>query len=189
MVNKQLAPEARLIGAAANVAAGRYQDALIDLNAADMSSEVDAQMWRTIARAEALDYAGARADALASEEVVAAYPTWVQTSFLMAGIRAGLETQDAELAARLLGKIDTATLDREMLTRYELYSGWLDEEQGRLDEALDTYGQVIAADVRPTRAEAIYQTLKLLDKMERLDPTRARRNTGRRGHGMARRRA
>ncbi|MBU1176590.1 MAG: hypothetical protein KKH72_14400 [Alphaproteobacteria bacterium] len=173
LVNKQLESELRLIRAAANVAAGRPEDALADLNGEDMSAEVDAVMWRTIARADSLDFAGARADALASEEIVSAYPNWVQTAFLMAGIRAGLETGDDELVARLLGKIDTATLDTEQLTRYEFYSGRLDEAQGRFDEALDTYGQVIAADVRPTRAEAIFQTLKLLDHMNRLDAVRA----------------
>ncbi len=173
LVNTQLIPEVRLVRAAANVVAGRGEDALTDLEDKDLSNQVDALMWRTIARAETSDYKGARADALASEDIISTYPSWVQSAFLMAGIRAGLETHDAELAARLLGKIDTATLDHDDLSRYELFSGRLDEEQGRNDEALDTYGQVIAADVRPTRAEAIYQTMALLNKMERLDPTRA----------------
>ena len=173
LMNKQLEGEVRLLRAAANTAAGRPQDALADLNNEALSAEVDALMWRTIARAQAFDFDGARADALASEEVVEAYPDWVQTAFLLAGIRAGLETEDAELVARLLGKIDTAKLDQDQITRYELYAGRLDELQGRFDEALDTYGQVISADVRPTRAEAIYHTLKLLDRMDRLDAVRA----------------
>ena len=153
LINKQLAGEVRLLRAAANTAAGRPQDALEDLNDEALSAEVDALMWRTIARTEAFDFNGARADALASEEVAEAYPDWVQTAFLLAGIRAGLETEDAELVARLLGKIDTAKLNQDQITRYELYAGRLDELQGRFDEALDTYGQVISADVRPTRAE------------------------------------
>ncbi len=173
LVNKQLQPDIQLVRAAANVAAGRSEEALVDLNSQTMSDEVDALMWRTIARVDSLDFVGARADALAAEEIISAYPGWVQNAFLMAGIQAGLETNDTELVARLLGKIDTAMLDQDELTRFELYSGRLDEEQGRFDEALDTYGQVIAADVRPTRAEAIYQTLKLLDTMKRLDPIKA----------------
>ena len=173
LVNKQIEPELRLVRAAANVSAGRPEDALEDLNAEDMASEADALMWRTIARARNLDFSGARVDALSSEEVVSAYPDWVQSDYFMASVRAGLETGDTELAARMLGKIDTATLDKEELTRYELYSGRLDEEEGRFDEALDTYGQVIASDVRPTRAEAIYHTFKLLDRMDRLDEERA----------------
>ena len=171
-VNKQLAPEAHLIRAAANTAANRPEDALNDLNSEEMANEVDALMWRTIARTETLDFTGARSDALASEDIVAGYPAWVQNRFLLSGVLSGLETGDAELTARLLGKIDTSTLSRDDLTLFEYYSGRLDEEQGRYDEALDTYGQVIAADVRPTRAQAIYQTLALLDKMGRLDPTR-----------------
>ena len=171
--NTKLAPEIRLVRAAANVAAGRGEDALADLGSNNLANEVDALMWRTIARSQTLDYNGARTDALAAEDSIDGYPTWVKTAFLMSGIRAALETEDTELAARLLGKVDTATLDRDDLTRYELYSGRLDEAQNRFDEALDTYGQVIAADVRPTRAEAIYQTLALLDKMQRLDPGRA----------------
>ena len=173
LVNKKLEGEVRLLRAAANVAAGRSEDALEDLNGETLSAEVDALMWRTIARADARDFEGARADALASEDVAEAYPDWVEIAFLFAGVRAGLETGDPELVARLLGKIETAKLDQDQITRYELYAGRLDEEQGRFDEALDTYGQVIAADVRPTRAEAIYLTLKLLDRMERLDPVRA----------------
>ena len=173
LVNTQLTPEVRMVRAAANAMAGRGKAALVDLEDKDLANEVDALMWRTIARVETNDYKGARADALASEDIVSSYPSWVQSAFLMAGIRAGLETHDAELATRLLGKIDTATLDHADLTRYELFNGRLDEEQGRNDEALDTYGQVIAADVRPTRAEAIYQTMELLNKMDRLDPVRA----------------
>ncbi len=173
LVDKQLEPEVRLIRAAADVAAGRPENALDELNTEDMSSEVDALMWRTIARTDALDFAGARFDALAAEEVISAYPDWVQSAFLLAGVRAGLETEDTELVARFLGKINTATLDRDQLSWFEFFSGRLDEDERRLDEALDTYGQVIAADIRPTRAEAIYRTLVLLDRMKRLDPLRA----------------
>lgn len=173
LANKDLAPEVRLLRAAASAVAGRSQDALTDLNRSDMSGKADALMWRTIARADSLDFTGARLDALAAENVADAYPNWVRTKFLMAGARAGLETGDTELAARMLGKIDTATLNKEDLTWLELYSAQLDEANNRFDEALDTFGLVIAAGVRPTHAAAVYETLKLLDRMGRLDPTRA----------------
>ena len=52
-------------------------------------------------------------------------------------------------------------------------AGRLAEAEGRPDEALDTYGQVIAADVRPTRAEAVYRTILVLDKTGRIDAAKA----------------
>src|SRR5690606_16893177 len=48
-----------------------------------------------------------------------------------------------------------------------------DQAVGRIEEALDTYGRVIAADIRPLRSEAVYRTMQLLDELGRLDPVRA----------------
>lgn len=173
LTNRDFAKDIRLTQAAALVASGRAEDALDILNKEEMAVRVDALLWRTIARANAQDFVGARSDALAAEVVYEDYPTWVQNEFLFAGIHAALETRDSQLAVRYLGLLDHATLSQEELTLVDLYSGWLDEIEKRLNEALDTYGRVIAADIRPTRALAIYRTLLLLDKMGRLDPARA----------------
>src|SRR5690606_11753139 len=51
--------------------------------------------------------------------------------------------------------------------------GRIADAEGRADEALDTYGEVIAADIRPTRAEAVYRTLLLLDRRGSLDMGKA----------------
>src|SRR5690606_25684556 len=66
-----------------------------------------------------------------------------------------------------------ATLNIEDMSLYHLLNGRIDEVAGRDQEAIDTYGQVIASEVRPTRAEAVYRTLVLLDKVGRLDLPKA----------------
>lgn len=170
--NESLHDEIRLTEAAALTMAGRTQEALKTLSEEAMSRRVDALMWRTIARVDNQEFAGARQDALAAEPILSSYPQWVQTAFYLAGARAGIEENDAALANRFLGHIDVATLNRDLLTQYEIAYARLDEIEGRRDEALDTYGQVIAADVRPTKAEAVYRTLVLLDKVGRLDPVK-----------------
>ena len=45
--------------------------------------------------------------------------------------------------------------------------------EGQAQEALDSYGKVIATDVRPTRAEAVYRTLLMLEKSGDIDLAKA----------------
>ena len=170
---EDLTRKIRLSRAIADTMAGRTSDALQTLNAASMSQEVDALLWRTIARAEAYDYKGAKMDALEAQSVVSGYPAWVRNTFYFAAIRSAVETDDVSLAQRLFDEVDFASLGASDSSLYHLLSGRIDEAAGRIDEAIDTYGQVIAADIRPTRAEAIYRTLLLLDKAGRLNLARA----------------
>lgn len=157
----------------ADILAYRPTDALAILNTESFSGEVDALMWRSIAKTSAGDYKGARLDASAAESVVESYPTWVRTKFLLSGIQAALETRDTEMALRYLTLVEFAKLDPEQVSTYQLLQGRLAEAENRVDEALDSYGQVIAADIRPSRAEAVYRTLLLLDKEGRLDVGKA----------------
>ena len=169
----ELRKKLKLTSAIANVLAARSGEALDILNSASFSDEVDAVMWRTMARADVHDFVGARSDALAAESVVQAYPVWVRQKFLFAGIRAALETSDVQMAQRYLGLIVFAQLSPEDVTLYQLFQGRVAEAQGQAAPALDTYGQVIAADVRPTRAEAVYRTLLLLRSTGKIDLAKA----------------
>ncbi len=157
----------------ADTLAGRSSEALAILNAEGFSDEVDALMWRSIAKADNTDYAGARSDAIAAESVVGAYPLWVRNRFLLSAMRSALETADHALALRYKGLIDFAKLEPEQVSEYQLFEGRIAEAEGRFDEALDAYGQVIAADIRPTRAEAVYRTLIVLDETGKIDLPKA----------------
>ena len=130
-------------------------------------------MWRTMANADGGDYVGARADAMASEPVVASYPVWIQQKFLFAALLAAVETNDTPMALRLIGEIEFAKLDPEQVSLYQLMQGRIAELEGKGQEALDSYGQVIATDVRPTRAEAVYRTLLMLEKSGDIDLAKA----------------
>lgn len=165
--------DAQVVMAAAFVTAGRTQSALELLNSPLLVDAVDGLMWRSIARSDAEDFEGARVDALAAESVVVSYPDWVRNMFLLSGIESAVETGDLELAHRLDDKIVYSELASSGANRYELLQGRIDELEQRYDSALDTYGHVIAADVRPTRVEAVFRTISLLDKMGRLDAVRA----------------
>ena len=164
-----LTREIRITTAIANVLAGRPRDALSLLNAASLDQEVDALFWRTIARAETQDYRGARFDAMEARAIADSYPEWARNSFRLAAARAAIEAADPSLAQRMLDAIDFGSLTIEEASLHHLLAGRIDEVEGRNQEALDTYGQVIASEVRPTRAEAVYRTLLLLDKEGRLD--------------------
>ncbi len=170
---QDLTKQVRMTQAVANVLVGRPNEAIQTLNAAAVGQEVDALLWRTLARAESNDYQGARFDAIEARELVDSYPEWLRTAFSLAAVRAAVETGDPEFAERMLDKIDFASLSVEDASLYHLLSGRIDELVGRNQEALDTYGQVIASDIRPTRAEAVYRTLLLLDKEQRLDLAKA----------------
>ncbi|KKB09901.1 hypothetical protein [Devosia chinhatensis] len=163
----------RMTQAVANVMAGRPREAMQALNAAALNRETDALFWRSLARTAASDFPGARADAIEAQDILPSYPEWLRNEFRLSAGRAALETGDAAFAERLLDQIEFASLSVEDASRYHLLEARLDEANGHMQEALDTYGQVIAAEVRPTRAEAVYRTLLLLDKEQRLDLNKA----------------
>src|SRR5690606_35533140 len=77
-----------------------------------------------------------------------------------------------ERAAAMLESVDFADLDTNQIAEFNLLTGRLAQAQGRQQLALDTYGQVIASEVRPSRAEAVYRTLQILDQQGRLDVAR-----------------
>ena len=83
------------------------------------------------------------------------------------------KTMSPRKMAPILAEMDFANLNAEEASLYHLLAGRADEVQGRMKEAIDTYGQVIAADIRPTRAEAIYRTLAILDGEGKLNLTKA----------------
>ncbi|MEO6014398.1 MAG: hypothetical protein ABIQ30_12555 [Devosia sp.] len=169
----ELRQKVKLTDAMANILAARPADALTILNGPAFTDEVDAVMWRAIARADVYDYVGARTDALASESIVEAYPVWVQQKFYFAGIRSAIEASDLPMAQRYLDKISFAQLDPESVSLYQLLQGRIAEAQGHPDQALESYGLVIGADFRPTRAEAVYRTLLVLKATGRIDLTKA----------------
>jgi len=170
---EDLTRQVRMTQAVANVMAGRPREALQTLNAAVVAQEVDALFWRMLARAAENDYRGARLDALEAQPFVDAYPEWLRNMFHLAASRAAVEAGDADFAESLLEKVEFAALSVEDASLYHLLSGRIDEAEGRNQEALDLYGQVIASEVRPTRAEAVYRTLLLLDQENRLDLAKA----------------
>ena len=159
--------------AAADTIAGRPADALPILDSPAFADEVDAKVWRALAETDAGDYAAAKSDAIAAAPVIGSYPVWVQTRFLLAAIRSALETGDTQVAEQFRKQVSFGDLDRDQVSLYQLLSGRIAEAEGRTDEALDTYGQVIAADIRPTRAEAVYRTILVLDRTGKLDLAKA----------------
>ena len=148
----------------AKTVASRTAEALEVLNAPAFTADVDALFWRTIARADVGDYQGAHQDARDAQSVLASYPQWAQNRFLFAAIGASLQAGDRTLAEQLLGKVTPPQLSAEEASHYHLLTARLLEEAGQVQEAIDGYGQVIAEDFRPTRAEAVYRTLLLLDR-------------------------
>lgn len=161
-----------LASAAASTLSGHWSEAITKLNSDLMNDLPESLIWRTIARAGSFNFAGARTDALASELSLDGHPEWLQQKFLTAAVEAALEEGDVSMATRFIGMLKPETLDREKLSAYEVLSARIDQQAGRFDEALDTLGRVIATDIRPTRAEAIYRTMLLLDEMDRLDIVR-----------------
>jgi hypothetical protein len=173
LANEDLRKKLRLSRAIADTLAGRPNDALSVLNGGSFVEESDALMWRTIARSDSGDFKGARLDAVSAEGVFPSYPLWVRNKFLFAALRAAVETRDEPLALRLIGKLEFPKLVPQEVSMYQLMQGRIAELEGHDDEALDTYGQVIAADIRPTRAEAVYRTLLLLQKSGQIDLKKA----------------
>jgi hypothetical protein len=173
LASEDLRKKLRLSKAIADTVATRPMDALAILNTGTFAEETDALMWRTIARSDAGDYKGARLDAIAAEGAYPSYPLWVRNKFLFAAIRAAVETKDEQLAIRLVAKLEFPKLVPDEVSLYQLMQGRIAELENHDQEALDTYGQVIAADVRPTRAEAVYRTLLLLQKAGKIDLKKA----------------
>jgi len=173
LVDASLKRQLQLTTAIANAESGRAKDALEVLNSDGMADDMDALLWRTIAKTESGDFRGARGDSLGAEAGLESYPAWVRSRFLLAAIRSSVETSDESLANHYLGMVDVARLEPEQVSELRLLSGRVDELMGRNDQALDAYGEVIAADYRPSRAEAVYRTLAILKQQGNLDADKA----------------
>lgn len=158
---------------AADVLAGRAREALTILLQDRLADSIDAALWRVMARSDQEQWARAREDALIAEVTVGSYPQWVRNRFLFAAMLAAIETGDSDLAKRYAGRFDFDIMTAEERSRFDVLSGRIDEIEGRLDEAIDTYGKAIVAGFRPTQAEAVYRTLRVLDAQGRLDLERA----------------
>jgi len=168
-----LKKQMQLTNAIANTEAFRPREALEVLNSDSMADDMDALLWRTIAKTDAGDYRGARSDSMGAEAVIESYPAWVRSRFLLSALRAAVETNDSSLAAHFMGMVDVARLEPEQVSDLRVLAGRVDELMGEDEQALDTYGQVIAADYRPSRAEAVYRTLAILQKQGRIDVAKA----------------
>lgn len=170
--DKALAPRLEMSRAVANVMAGRPEEALKTLNNSRFDQDVDALFWRAMAREALDDFAGARADAVQAYSIADSYPSWVREKFHLSAARAAIEEHSTEQAGQMLNDVEFAALDGNQIAEFNLLSGRLAEAEGRLQDAIDTYGQVIASEVRPSRAEAVYRTLGILDQQGRLDLAR-----------------
>lgn len=176
--DKSLEPRVEMSRAIANVVAGRPQDALRMLNDSRFDQDVDAMFWRAMAREASNDFAGARADATQAYSIADSYPSWAREKFHLVGARAAIEEHNTVQARQILDDVDFAALSADQIAEFNLLTGRLAEAEGRLQDALDTYGQVIASEVRPSRAEAVYRTLAILDQQGRLDLARATQTLG-----------
>ncbi|HZY67995.1 MAG TPA: hypothetical protein VFE52_05380, partial [Devosia sp.] len=86
---------------------------------------------------------------------------------------AALEASDVGLAQTYLDQLSFAQLDPAGVSLYQLFQGRIAEAQGQTADALDAYGRVIAAEIRPTRAEAVYRTLLVLRSQGGMDLAKA----------------
>ncbi|MDV3250480.1 hypothetical protein DevBK_03935 [Devosia sp. BK] len=167
--NDELLAKLKMSMAAANIMAGRPQDALTQLNTPDYDQDIDGMFWRAIARSHAGDYAGARADATQAYSIIDSYPGWARETFLLAATRAAIEEHYADQAQQMIGDVRFSDLGNDQVADFNLLTGRIAEERGEFNNAIDIYGQVIAMEVREPRAEAVYRTLKILDQQKRLD--------------------
>jgi len=155
--------------AAATAMVMRSKEAVVLLSDKRVVDNVDAMVWRTIAKVGIEDFEGARVDSLAAESVVNFYPDWVRAKFYYASVEAAIETNNVEQASRLISLIETNSLSVEKINEYKVLLARIDAAEGRYEQALDGLGQVIAADFRPSRASAIYYTMEILKRMDKLD--------------------
>ena len=170
--DEDLADKVRVSEAVANILAGRPRDAIASLGKGGLEQDIDALFWRAIARSHNGDYEQARADAMQSYSVIDSYPSWAREMFLLGAARAAIEEHYFEQAQEIMDDVVFAALDEEQVAEFNLLSGRIAEGEGALDAALEIYGQVIATEIRPWRAEAVYRTLKILDEQKRLDVVR-----------------
>jgi tetratricopeptide (TPR) repeat protein len=149
--------------------ASRFSEAVILLNDKAVENDVDAMVWRAIANHGLKNFVGAKRDSLAAEPIVDSYPLWVRNRFYLAGAEAAIETGDIAHAARLISLLKTDGASIKDINELKVILARIDAAEGRFDQALDGLGQVIATDLRSTRASAVFYTLKILQEMGRLD--------------------
>lgn len=159
--------------AGANIEMHRFKEAVDNLSAPELLDDPDAAIWRAMAAVGDQKWGLTRESILAAEDVLRDYPVDLQNQHLLAGIRAAVELEDMRLATRLMEQLERGRLDPRQFALAELLAGRIDQQQERLDEAVDTYGRVISLGIAEYTTEVELYTILALDAMNRLDADRA----------------
>lgn len=163
----------RILKAAANIQMYRFKEAVGGLSQAELMEDPDAAMWRTIAAAGDQNWSLARESVLLAESVRDDYPVSLRHKNILAGMRAAVELEDFRLAGNLQQAVDLSRMNARQLAMMELLAGRIDHDQGRLAEAVETYGRVMSEGFPELSTEAELYTILALDQLGQLEVSKA----------------
>ncbi|MCC2113846.1 MAG: hypothetical protein KDJ16_17550, partial [Hyphomicrobiales bacterium] len=146
--------------AAANVIAGRMQDALKVLDASVLQKDPDAMIWRLLASAGQQQWSAVRQILPKISPYLPGYPSDIRADVSLAGVEAAVEANDFATAIAELSEIDRADIDKKQALRLSVLEARIADASGRADEALGRYDHVIKAGERRYAAEALYRKTK-----------------------------
>lgn len=132
----------------------RFAEARKMLAENGLNDDPEALPWRSIADARQRLWPRALAGFNAAEHMIEAYPDTLQAQMRALWARAAVEAHDLTAAQEQLEAIDR--LDRGAVSPEEiaLLKARIDEEQGRIDEALAAYARIFDGGDRQAAAEA-----------------------------------
>lgn len=139
----------------------RPEEALAMLDRPELADSPDAAVWRTIADADLRRFPDARKQMPRAEQVIGAFPTWVQRRFMLAGVATALELNDYGKARSLLAEIDPKSLSPDETAELDLLNARAIDADGHAGEAIGILSNIVRAGKGPVAAEATYRLVKL----------------------------
>ncbi|MCC2113457.1 MAG: hypothetical protein KDJ16_15595, partial [Hyphomicrobiales bacterium] len=159
----------RILLVAANVMAGRGDEALHDLGDPALNDSPDAHIWRLLAEADEHNWLDVRRELPAATPVLSSYPLALQTDVHLAAAQASVEINDFADASAHLSEIQPELVSIERAARYRVLMARIADASGRVDESLTLYDEVIRTGPRPEAAEAEFRKLSQLRRDGNLD--------------------
>ena len=156
-----VSPAALLLRAVSAIMLNHADEALKDLANPIVANEDDARLWRAVAYSQQGQWAAAREAFRGVEDSLGALPPELRGVALKDSLRAAIETGDLTGAVGQLDGFQAAGMPDEIDPYVAVLAGRVAEGLGREQDALTSYREAAASNVRPAAAQGRLRELSL----------------------------
>ena len=162
-----LDPAFRTLRGAIRVTERKYKAAVDDLTHRSLFLDPHAAIWLSMARAGEFKWLDALTAYNRAQDAIEAYPRDIKIDYYLNGARAALNVKEGTIAETALARIIGGPFPDYVNAEKAMMEGWLMEERGRMDEALEKYDEAIFYEDLAAGNEATLRKNLLMEKLGR----------------------